>query len=387
MSQPLKGNVQLDEQQRLIRQLRDTVRREISAVGGYWPPAVAMGDTMQSLGEASDAHLRGESPACARHLANALWVLACISNQYCARPLAVSPQEDEKAQDVTQSILRSFSYSGQVARHVNRYEYGVYADDRAGQSIAIPIQRAQLAILEALTLLNEDATTMMNRRRDEVRSYRGRPDLPSINRFDPTTSPTLNRFHHLAAQTMCPYAAKGKYWGAEEWPEHLDAADYVRVCQQTLDRFSRVAPIEQIDALVIERSGVQNMHELTTDTSELLTAIGRLVRPNPLTQLVESRHWRYSLPNRTESFLAVFSSIYESTHPRHSSVPGSTFFVLQTQASFKARNVREEDRIRVRTAFAQNDQDYTAFLAKVRFEAEKYVKPLDLSDDPVRWWK
>lgn len=385
--------MELQEYKSFISELRLTVECEVAQVGGYWPVRQAIAVVGQELGFGARYALDGNQPAFAKSMFNAFWLLTCIANQYCCDLASVGaaeweledPMPEEAGLTLRDATLLAFAHYGRILRIVNRYEDGISLDDDATLPIAGIISRIQRAILVSIGISGTPLDFLLRERLQIVRSYRTRPDIPATPRFDPSTSESLNRFRAVAMRTACPFAKSAKIWATPPWRRYVSADKFMELIEPTLERFSRVGQAESFDGLVIECFGVTNMDELRRRTRQLLIYLGRYSSNNPLAKDVERRDWRFTLMN-VETFVTIFSSIYASHHPRYSHSAESTFFFFQPQSSFKAKQAKDKAMIRAR--FKEAGQDYTQFLKKVRFEAQKFIKPDDLYEgEPVVWWQ
>jgi hypothetical protein len=363
---------------------------EVYEVGGYWPVQVALSSVGDELGKATSFVLAEDLAKAAPHLMNAVWVLGCIGNQYCCDLSKAAITDWVPAQasldnlDVKSAILKAFTAFGRITRVANRYEHGISTDSAENHSIAIDIRSTHWALLRAIQLCGADASDLYERRKGEVRSFRGKDKYVPGLRPDPSFGESLDRFRSLANVTMCPFAKSAKVWAIGPWRRALSASEFVEANRVTVKRFVRVCQAEGFDGLALEATGIECLDHLKARTNELLKALGEFSDRNPLHNPIERKEWKFSIDG-VDIFVTIFSSIYEEEHPRYSHSKGSSFFFLQPQISFKAKAAKEKERIR--ELFAQNGQDYRAVIKKVKFEAQKYIKPEDLREGaPVTWW-
>ena len=372
-----------------VAKLQPLAEAEIAHVGGYWPVNVAMANVIEELGYAAERLAEDDSDGCASYMGYALWVLACVANQYCC-DLGRSAQPDwgedvKNGTDAKSALLIAFKHCGAILRISNRYENDIYTDQNENESIGFPIARAHAAIIKGVEALGADLDDLVQQRVDLVRSFRGTPVVPSTPRYDPTVGDSLLRFRNVSGITACPFAKTAKVWITEPWKPGVSAEDFLKLSKSTFERFSRVFQSEGFDGIVVERFGISDLEELKAETRALLNEIGRYSHPNPLSRPIERKEWKFFVFG-VDSFVTIFSSVYPADHPRFSHSQGSTFYFFQPQVSFKAKAAKEKNSIREK--FAEIDQDYRPLLRKVRFEAQKYIKPVDLeNDDPLVWWK
>lgn len=363
---------------------------EVFEVGGYWPVQVALSVVGDELGSATGFVLSEELSKAAPHLMNATWVLGCVANQYCCElgKAAVadwaSAEASLEALDLKSAVLKAFTAFGRITRIANRYEHGISTDSAENQSIAIDIRATHWALLKAIELCGAEVSALYDRRKSEVRAYRGKPKFSAGLRPDPSFCDSLERFRSVANVTMCPFAKTAKVWAVGPWRSALSAAEFVDANRETIKRFVRVCQPEGFDGIAVEATGIESLEDLKSRTNELLRALGEFSDRNPMHYPIERKEWRFSIDG-VDMFVTIFSSIYGEHHPRYSHSKSSTFIFLQPQISFKAKAAKEKERIR--DMFAENGQDYRAILKKVKFEAQKYIKPEDLEEGgPVKWW-
>lgn len=369
---------------------QSTVGPAVAKVGGYWPVNVALSQATTHLGEALTYLFASDWKRYTEELIGAFWLLSCIANQYCCE-LKKSEEKcwdkyKDKLENLVQSDLLLIAHTecAEMSRIVNRYENNNYTDDKPNLSIAIPIAQAQIALAVCIEACNFTIEERIEYRKSIVIAHKGRPDIPIHPRFDPATAESLMRFRNIANITKCPFAKSAKVWSTQPWQVSVSADEFLNENADTIRRFARICHPERFDGLVIEQFGIQTLEKLQSATKELLVSLGRFSQPSPMSKQIELKEWRYELVG-VDVFVTIFSSIYPANHPRASHSPSSTMYFFQPQTSFKAKAAKEKETIR--KAFAAAQQDYRPLIGKVKFEAQKYIKPLDLSNGcPVQWW-
>jgi hypothetical protein len=376
--------------QSFVANLQRDAAVEVYEVGGYWPVQVALSVVGDELGTATAGIFKDDQSEAARYLMNATWVLGCVANQYCCDLSKASASEWRAAQsllegiDLKSAVLVAYMAFGRITRIANRYEHGVSNDSIENSSIAFDIRKTHWALLKAMELCGADIPTLYEQRKSKVRSYRGNPKFKPGLRTDPSFCDSLDRFKGVANVTMCPFAKTAKVWAVGPWRNSASAPEFVASIGETVRRFVRVCQSEGFDGLAIEATGIETIEDLKNRTNTLLRALGELSSRDPMHNPIEKKEWKYSFDG-VDMFITIFSSIYGRDHPRYSHSRNSTFIFLQPQISFKAKAAKEKEKIRVK--FAENGQDYRPILRKVEFEAQKYIKPEDLSEGvPVNWW-
>ncbi len=372
-----------------IPKLQTLVADEINQVGGYWPVDVALAVTGEHFGDATEKLLADEKDGYSLFMSHALWVLTCISNQYCCdldRSASKIWSEENDLTGEHDALLVAFREYGRILRIVNRYEHGIYTDRRSNESVTDVIVRTHRAIITGIEQAGGDIDALVKKRVELVRSFKGNPDIPEDTpRTDPTIGESNLRFSKLSNTTTCPFAPSVKFWATEPWMRRTGAAEFARKNQRTFERFSRVCQPEGFDGIVVEAFGIEDMEQLKERTRDLLETLGPFSPRNPMSSPIDRKEWRFSLFG-IDVFVTTFSSIYDKEHPRFSHSGASTFFFFQPQISFKAKAAKEKNNIRRR--FAEIGQDYSGILGKVRCEGHKYIKPENLNEDPpVIWWE
>ncbi len=374
-----------------ITTLQATVRTEIALIGGYYPVPSAQFLVHEKFGEACRARSEHKSSEYVKHLFEVFWFLTCIGNQYCADLAFISQsvwpigEADDKAPEENDVILDLSVNLGHVSKIVNLYECDHSSSNpEALESISVYICRCHAAICSEFKRLEVDFTKLQDDRLEVVRHSRRDPHIPHEPRFDPTMGVSIDKFSKVMETTLCPFAAHAKTWATRPWRTEEDIRAFIAKNEETFRRFSRVQLPEQLDALVVEAPSVENISELTRKTGQILKELGAYSSNNPMSSAITRREWRFRLFD-TEVFVSVFSSIYEDSHPRSSKNRDSTFFVFQPLSSFKAKPGR--DKLHIRKLFSDSGQSYELGLEGVRFEAQKYIKPINVNDtQPVCWW-
>ncbi|NJN37009.1 MAG: hypothetical protein HC794_08080, partial [Nitrospiraceae bacterium] len=320
-------NMELEAYRQLAAKLQQTASTEVFEVGGYWPVLTALSVVSDDIGDAAGKILSGDTAGAAVHLGNANWVLACVANQYCCKLDQVQASDWQAFHsDVTDFrldgsgdhhlrsvLLRLFIAFGRVTRIANRYEAGVLTDADENSSIANDIQHAQWAINVAIALCGRDAHDLLELRKSEVRSYRGKKKFVPGLRSDPSYGDSLDRFRALANVTMCPFAKTAKIWALGPWRISSTAKEFVAASEGTLNRFVRLCQPEGFDGIAIEATGISSLEDLKSRTNGLLRALGELSDRDPMMSPIEKKEWRFSLVG-VDMFVTIFSSVYDEKH-------------------------------------------------------------------------
>jgi hypothetical protein len=95
----------------------------------------------------------------------------------------------------------------------------------------------------------------------------------------------------------------------------------------------------------------------------------------------------------TKFFVPTFAPFYHPNHPRYSHHEGTAFIVFQPDHCFDRHeiNSKSPDRHKitetVRDLFEKGGVPYDVELVVHSIKAVRYIKPLLISDSPVRWWE
>ena len=387
--------VEWSEYREIALSIQQQSEQEVRLVGGYWPVQVALAGIGHELGACSEAMARDDSEAYSRSLVTALWLSTCIANQYCVSLSGqaielwegdCSLEEGSKSDAaVVGAFLSVVGAYGQLCDTVNRYESAVYRRDEPSVPVGKTVVRMHRSIIHIVDMTSYSVHDLVRDRVDRVRSFRGRVDMPSEPRYDPSYADSVLSFRDVAGATACPYGKTARIWGMPDWERADSARKNVGRITPVLLRFVHVAPNEGLDGAVIRVAGIRSLDDLCQYLRTLLTELGRSpAHPSAMNVDPDLPGWVYSV-HGMEFFVAVFSSIYDDRHPRYSCSSEYSYVLLQPRFAFKRRDLGDKDMIRKR--FAERSQDYQALSEKERGrEALKFVKPMSLEGEPVRWW-
>lgn len=91
-------------------------------------------------------------------------------------------------------------------------------------------------------------------------------------------------------------------------------------------------------------------------------------------------------------FVVAFGPCYSVEHPRYSHSPDTAYLMMQPVISFERFGITTEPksyplRRRIRDDFAKRGLPLDEALMETSIMAEKFVKPLGIGDDAIRWWR
>jgi hypothetical protein len=207
-------------------------------------------------------------------------------------------------------------------------------------------------------------------------------------------TPTID-FAAIQSKAACVFAPRARiesapaFSGTEAYAAGAAAFGSVR-------DFAARADADELDGLLIELVDPIHGDSPTTLATTLRSVLTSLVSadggsPEAALQEANSDHWWLTLCG-TRWFVLVFAPCYPSDSPRHTFGSSSTYVLLQPVSSFDRRatprgtTITQEIRERIRDAYAARGCPYDGELAQQDVESLKFVWPLQLGDQPVRWW-
>ncbi len=208
---------------------------------------------------------------------------------------------------------------------------------------------------------------------------------------------THKTFANVITSTQCLFAKKGQIHYGTTWSGLIEFAEQTKVWTHEITEFVQLVPILKPDGFVIGANGESSpktLQELSLFVCRTLNELTVHSRGYDLSQKeVSTDGWQFSFQG-IRMFLVVMSSVYPKTNSRYSPVPNSTFMFFQPEASFDnfmphsehdPRTQRQKKAIR--NSFANAGKGYDITIATSTSEVSKYVKPLNLGDPVVEWWK
>lgn len=392
--------------QRFSLPTQQKVHELICTVGGYWPPLAAVARLIEELAElteASQAHPMDKTEL-GSELADVFIISTCIGNQFCAalEPLeALVGREGSTingARDETpdRCIVQLLQSAGAIARTINYYE-GM-KPLKPGESVIcleVSIRRLQRVLIEIALAMELDLLREVEAKLEKA----SRRDASRFQpRADPITSPVLERFDLIRLNTECVFSANAKVWGSHEWDKDLSFEANVGRSVSDLERFLRAADEEGLDAFVFEVQDAgsgESVTSLARATKRLLDVLSSLDPSGrrATTEDVGSPDWHFSFAGQ-RLFVITFAPCYPPTSARFAFGAEWPLFLLQPEGSFlnklnqeRTRNSQIHQLIRDRYAANGRPYDLARFGEPGKNEAYRFVKPIDSTSPPVRWWE
>lgn len=390
-----------------IIRLRLKVRETAIGLGGYWRPLSATARVLEELGEVGEVLVDDNSDLdqLIAELADLFVITTCIADQYCANvceALKDIPIDDvgtipEDGSPLEKMFCRLAQCTGRLGRLINHLE-----GDKAPKpgervsSVAVEVAHIQRILFYMTSAAGGNLVTAVDTALD-MNACRDRSRFKS--NWDPSTALSLDRFRETVVKTLCPFAQRAKIWGAPDVDDKKDFAHNVSQIADVLRRFCRVAPSEGLDGFVIRLDMPAQIRDLTSFSSaflELARGLGRANKEagldNPMEWDISSPEWRFTFGG-VSFFITTFAPFYRGDHPRFSWCRNSAFIFLQPEFSFDHHGIHSGNHKRgsikesIRQYFSKNSIGYSSELVEQPLEALKYIKPLQLSDPPVKWWE
>lgn len=392
-------------------QLQEKIDQTVRELGGYWTPLSAFARVSEELGEISEIVLTFplDTPALTAELADLYIITTCLANQYCVKlsdeykTLGYNPNQpksqtiDHTAIDTVEKIVPSLAGQiGKLARILNYYE-GQKKKKTTDEtkSLREEIAKLHLIIFAVADFLKVDIKSVIEA--NLIHSQKR-----DVNRFDlsrdPITEESLEHFQAVIDSTLCPFAPDAKIWGAKAWDKALNFEENITSNLSWLERFAKVCDPEQLDGFVIEVKLDENNHSDLISLGKLLNQTLRVISTNDpagqncMDEEIETPTWRFSFGGVT-FFISTFSDLYGPDNSRHSPHPGSFFVFFQPEKSFDHHHIHRDnpkrDNIKqnIRQSFKDHHRGYDVALVEQKIEAYKYLKPLHLSELPIKWWE
>lgn len=204
-------------------------------------------------------------------------------------------------------------------------------------------------------------------------------------------------FARLIKSTKCPFATKAQVEYGEMWSRDTDLPSMVHRWADELRTFVVKAHTAKLDGIILSGHGKHvpsDLHGLAECVRVILSGLTGLDRGTGLTQTeIEDPGWQFSFGGE-RMFLVTFASLYSANNARHSPVPDSMFMFFQPEFSFDhfmpySEHDPRTHRLKaaIRRDFTSANMTYDLNIVGSCHEALKYIKPLNLDDPPVKWWK
>jgi hypothetical protein len=203
-----------------------------------------------------------------------------------------------------------------------------------------------------------------------------------------------NAFLKALRETPCPYATRAHVECAEQPAFPLDDGGQWQDYYSSLTSLVRqLADSADILAVELPTPADASPHHLLAQVTHTLLA-GLIHHAGGDTRQlyrgIESSEWEYTLMNR-DFFPLVLSPAYPMRHPRHVRWR-QPVILLQLESSFSRHGIssvaegRERLSATVERAFLRMGKRYHGHITRNLPKAYRVIKPLRVSDPPIRWW-
>lgn len=390
-----------------IIRLRLKVRETAISLGGYWRPLSAIARVLEELGEVGELLVTNDPDrgALVTELADLFVITTCIADQYCAtvedalNNVSIDDTEIDSERDTrpAKDFCQLALCTGRLGRLINHLEGD--KSPKPGEpvsSVTVEVARIQKTLFRMADAVGANLITAV----DTVLEMNARRDRSRFKfNWDPSTALSRERFNNVIGKSLCPFAQRAKIWGAPDIDDQNDLAHNILRIAEVLRRFCRVAPSEGLDGFVIRLHApaqLRNLTSFSTAFQDLANGLGRANTAygmdNPMEKDISSPEWRFTFGG-VSFFITTFAPFYRGDHPRFSWCRKSAFIFMQPEFSFDHHGIHSGNPKRgsikesIRQGFARNSAGYSPELVDQPFEALKYIKPLQVDDPPVRWWR
>lgn len=208
-------------------------------------------------------------------------------------------------------------------------------------------------------------------------------------------APVLERFESHRANTHCPYAVRAVLVGAPDWDPLKDDETNIQAQKTAVVEFTAISRQLKLDGIVVPLSpraaeGFDPFVKAVNSTLGVFADRSASYGDRPVWADIESPAWRYTIRGQ-QFFVSATAGFYGPTHSRYSGPNGEAFLLLQPMHTFditgpltSTRNARIKREIRGR--FEDAGCSYDVRLVTQPIEALRYVKPLTVGAEGIRWW-
>jgi hypothetical protein len=215
--------------------------------------------------------------------------------------------------------------------------------------------------------------------------------------FKGLQSSVEQRFKVLIDNTCCPYAADVKFRCSPEWDSSRTVRENILLLLPSFDDFIEYGEEKCLDMFVVEIRDSRYINNVHTLASLLHSILSNLHKVDPvskwnLTDGITTMEWNF-IYRGVKLFVPTFAPFYGRDHTRYSHQPESAFVVLQPDHSFSRRNINSKSPDRhlitgkAKARCEKMGYKYDADLVSGTPKAVRYIHPLVLGQDSVKWWE
>jgi hypothetical protein len=209
---------------------------------------------------------------------------------------------------------------------------------------------------------------------------------------DPSRSLSVELFRPVQMQTMCPFAANARIWGAGTYKRDASLLENIRSSVPGLTIFTSAARDEGLDGLIYAFPTASIGTDLESVSRLVKVFLTVLMACDPVDprdfeeQRPEMPGWRFHFAGE-DYFVNVFAPLYTGIDSRYTYGAGGDLYVfifLQPESSFHLRIPQEQyQKVRdgIRSRFARSFQPYELD----DLEPHRFILPPG-DEDVVKWY-
>lgn len=207
-----------------------------------------------------------------------------------------------------------------------------------------------------------------------------------------------SEFSKVKDSTYCPFAGKSKIEYFNEWDQGKTFDQNISVLAEKLESFADRCESEKLDGLVFEISGdlcPKTVEDLAKALKDTLLKLNKLdpKKSDCMDQDISASSWQFTF-NGQRMFIITFAPFYGEKNPRYSMSENSAFIFLQPESSFDLHIANPTESLQtiklkenIRRTFEEGGKPYDSNIVDNPSDAIKYVKPMNIGDAPIEWWK
>ena len=219
----------------------------------------------------------------------------------------------------------------------------------------------------------------------------------AIDSSESVFTPVASRFQNLLKGTCCPYAQFASISFGPAWQTDQSTRENLTRLLPYFDEFAERAEDQKTDMFVVEVREPGHLKNIEVFSAFLRTLLTTLKEADPLrtgdlADGIDSPEWDFTYRG-VRFFVLTFAPFYDERHGRHSHCEDTAFITFQPDQSFDRYGINKKSPKRrkiseaVRDAFEKSGIRYDFCLVTRSIKALRYVQPLGVGQDPIRWWE
>jgi hypothetical protein len=221
--------------------------------------------------------------------------------------------------------------------------------------------------------------------------------MHSTQQSSNNSSSIAQRFYNIVSKTYCPYACRSKIRFAPEWDKNLRIEENIKRFLPVFDKFVQDEEPEALDMFVVEVCDHEDVRSIDNFARLLHYILHTLNKVDPtqranVTDGILSKEWNFTY-NGLKFFVPTFAPFYSTTHARYSYSMDSAFIAFQPDHCFDRHGITSKNPHRhkitesIRSKFERGGSGYDIELVSHSIKAIRYIKPLLIGQNPIRWWE